>query len=57
MSTSEVLKNYSKQIQVLLLRIAASENEENALIIIKILTDHIKAFRPAFYNEVDLKFF
>lgn len=28
------------------------ENEENALLIIKILTDHVKAFRPQFSGDI-----
>lgn len=54
MSTSECIKCYSKTIQVLLLRITYSDNEENALIVIKILTDHIKAFRGQITGEVIL---
>lgn len=52
MSTNEYIKCYSKTIQVLLLRITYNDNEENALIAIKILTDHIKTFRGQITGEV-----
>uniref|UniRef100_A0A915D5E6 Uncharacterized protein n=1 Tax=Ditylenchus dipsaci TaxID=166011 RepID=A0A915D5E6_9BILA len=52
MSTNETVKHYSKNIQLLLLSIVAMENEDQALIILKILTDHIKAFRPPFPAEL-----
>lgn len=54
LSTCEVVKLHSKNILMLLLRIVSIDNEENALIILKILSDYIKAFKPLFSNEVFL---
>lgn len=54
LSTSEVIKMQYKNILLLLLRIVPIDNEENALIIFKILTDYIKAFKPSFFNEVKI---
>uniref|UniRef100_A0A915MMJ1 Uncharacterized protein n=3 Tax=Meloidogyne TaxID=189290 RepID=A0A915MMJ1_MELJA len=52
LSSNDVVKSYGKSLQQILLRLIYLENEENALLIIKILTDHIKTFRPAFASEL-----
>ena len=46
---SEIIPNF---IFLIILKKILKENEENALLIIKILTDHIKTFRPAFASEL-----
>uniref|UniRef100_A0A183C2W9 FAT domain-containing protein n=1 Tax=Globodera pallida TaxID=36090 RepID=A0A183C2W9_GLOPA len=56
LSANEMMKNYVKTLQQILLRLIYMENEENALIIIKILTDHIKTFRPPFTPELNTFF-
>uniref|UniRef100_A0A914HGT5 Non-specific serine/threonine protein kinase n=1 Tax=Globodera rostochiensis TaxID=31243 RepID=A0A914HGT5_GLORO len=56
LSANEMMKNYVKVLQQILLRLIYMENEENALIIIKILTDHIKTFRPPFTPDLNTFF-
>ncbi|KAL3088823.1 hypothetical protein niasHT_023171 [Heterodera trifolii] len=57
MSSNERMKQYVTILQQILIQLIYMENEENALIIIKILTDHIKTFRPAFLPELMNPFF
>lgn len=47
-----MVKIHYKNILLFLLQLVPSDNEENVLIILKILTDYIKAFKPSFFNEV-----
>ncbi|KAL3102749.1 hypothetical protein niasHS_001311 [Heterodera schachtii] len=57
MSSNERMKQYVTILQQILIQLIYMENEENALMIIKILTDHIKTFRPAFLPELMNPFF
>ncbi|PAV77565.1 hypothetical protein WR25_09838 [Diploscapter pachys] len=51
-STNEALKNLTKEIQKAMLRLLTIENEENAILTIKILLDQGKASRFQFSQEV-----
>ena len=50
-STNEALKNLTKEIQKAMLRLLTIENEENAILTIKILLDQGKASRFQFSQE------
>ncbi|MFH4979685.1 hypothetical protein AB6A40_006394 [Gnathostoma spinigerum] len=52
MSCHDIVKQFSKAIQAQLVKIIQSENEDNALIAIKIMGEHQRTFRPPYTSEV-----
>uniref|UniRef100_A0A914VHX2 Transformation/transcription domain-associated protein n=1 Tax=Plectus sambesii TaxID=2011161 RepID=A0A914VHX2_9BILA len=52
MPCNDYLKQYGKAIQQQMFKIIQTENEENVMIALKIVTEHQKQFRPQFSIEV-----
>jgi transformation/transcription domain-associated protein len=52
MPCNDYLKQYAKPIQQQMFKIVQTENEENVMIALKIITEHQKQFRPQFSVEV-----
>lgn len=52
MSLSENVRQYARELQKLLLNVILHDNEENALLAIKVLIDHVRGFRIQFSPEV-----
>ncbi|KAK0395513.1 hypothetical protein QR680_001317 [Steinernema hermaphroditum] len=52
MSFSEAMKTFAKTFEPVMIRCITQENEENALLALKILSEHIKQFRLPFINEI-----
>ena len=54
MGCTETVKQFAKTIQAQLVRLIQAENEENALIAFKIISEHLRGFRLPFSQEVCL---
>lgn len=52
MNCNEIVKQYAKLILTQLTKVIQVENEENAIIAIKIISEHQRAFRAVFTPEV-----
>lgn len=52
---NEHVRQYAKEIQKLLLNVVMHDNEENAMLALKILADHLRGLRLQFTPEVGLK--
>uniref|UniRef100_A0A1I7ZRA5 FAT domain-containing protein n=1 Tax=Steinernema glaseri TaxID=37863 RepID=A0A1I7ZRA5_9BILA len=52
MSFSEAMKSFTKNFEPILIRCITHENEENALLALKILSEHIKQYRLPFVPDV-----
>uniref|UniRef100_A0A915BXE0 FAT domain-containing protein n=2 Tax=Parascaris univalens TaxID=6257 RepID=A0A915BXE0_PARUN len=52
MSCNDIVKQFAKAIQAQLTKIIQAENEENALIAIKIMAEHQRGFRLPFSSEI-----
>jgi hypothetical protein len=56
LSLSESVRQFARELQKLLLGVILHDNEENSLLAIKILIEHIRGFRLQFNPEVCLNF-
>lgn len=52
MGCNETVKQLAKSVQIQLVKTIQTENEENALIAMKIMTEHMRGFRLQFFPEV-----
>ena len=49
---TEALRNYVKDILSSMFKLLTKENEENALLLLRIIVEYMKQFRPQMINEV-----